>query len=162
MIKKQETKTKFNIGDALIVLLALVCLTTIIYRAFVIKVVSDDEYTSYTITYSIDARELSFATEYMHNGDLVEIFVEDEFVALGNFKGDVAKTLLTEYTDTAVDEKNDYLMYGEISVKGTLISTNQLKLENGVVISVGEGYLFKSPIVQGKLGIVSIVNDYKK
>ena len=162
MIKKQETKTKFNIGDALIVLLALVCLTSIIYRAFVVKVVSDEECTSYTITYSIDARELSFATEYMVNGDLVEIYVEDEYVTLGNFKGDVAKTILTEYTDTAANEKNDYLLYGEISVKGTLISENQFKLDSGVVITVGEGYLFKSSNVEGKLGIVSIVNDYKK
>ena len=98
----------------------------------------------------------------MVNGDLVEIYVEDEFVTLGNFKGDVAKTILTEYTDTAANEKNDYLLYGEISVKGTLISENQFKLDSGVVITVGEGYLFKSSNVEGKLGIVSIVNNYKK
>lgn len=161
MIKKRETKFKFNLGDALIIILALLCICSVVHRALVVDDAPSVDYSSYTIGFEVDEREIPNVETYILKGRTIKIEGEDGFLDSGYFKGFIAKQSILEYTDNENAQDVDG-SYGYISVKGVLIDSDRIQLENGIVLELNESYNFQSKYVQGKMKIVSIENDHKK
>ena len=154
MIKKSNKKLKFGIVDGLVLLLAIVCISTIITRAVVIEdkyqLISDR--TCY-ITFEMDIND-DISLSVLNNikvGDSLAVLVKDSNekvvskVVIGSVESDVKCT-----------EDNPNKALGKIIVKGNLIKNEAFQIEGEeFTINVGDELTIATESVIGKIKIVS-------
>ena len=154
MIKKSNKKLKFGIVDGLVLLLAIVCISTIITRAVVIEdkyqLISDR--TCY-ITFEMDIND-DISLSVLNNikvGDSLAVLVKD------NNEEVVSKVVIGSVeSDVKCTEDNPNKALGKIIVKGNLIKNEAFQIEGEeFTINVGDELTIATESVIGKIKIVS-------
>ena len=154
MIKKSNKKLKFGIVDGLVLLLAIVCISTIITRSLVIE----DKYQLFSdracyINFEMDISDdisLSVANN-IKAGDSLTVLVKDSNekvvskVVIGSVESDV------EYA-----KGNPNKVLGKIIAKGNVIKNEAFQIEGEeFTINVGDELTIVTESAIGKIKIVS-------
>ena len=141
-MNSESKNTKFNIMDALIIILVLACICTVIFRALDIKkVTSAEELDEYVVHFKVDNIRSS-SLQYFVEGDTVRIKSTNK--VLGTLDEIVQHVpAVGAYNDNgeevfypSIDKSNDetrYSVYGNITVKG--------KMTDGGFLLGGERYI---------------------
>ena len=154
MIKKSNKKLKFGIVDGLVLLLAIVCISTIITRAVVIE----DKYQLFSdracyINFEMDISD-DISLSVLNNikvGDSLAVLVKD------NNEEVVSKVVIGSVeSDVKCTEDNPNKALGKIIVKGNLIKNKAFQIEGEeFTINVGDELTIATESVIGKIKIVS-------
>lgn len=154
MIKKSNKKLKFGIVDGLVLLLAIVCISTIITRSLVIE----DKYQLFSdracyINFEMDISD-DISLSVLNNikvGDSLAVLVKD------NNEEVVSKVVIGSVeSDVKCTEDNPNKALGKIIAKGNLIKNEAFQIEGEeFTINVGDELTIATESVIGKIKIVS-------
>ena len=160
MIKKQEKKLRFNIVDALVLLVAILCIATVVNRAMVINDrYTDIEYSEYTVKFSIENtdNDVMFATMIasIKSGDNVNKLSEEEQKSPVENENDIVLYSLGKIDGalTFDDEKNSAI--GFITVKG-IMTVKGIELPNGEYIVAESSHKIGTPTAKGTITILEL------
>lgn len=144
MIKKRDEKRKFNIVDGFVVLLAVICIASIVNKALVIG----DKYESNKpvdckvmfVIENIDEVKQS-VVDNLKSGDAVVI--QPNAIEFGTVDGEIT------YTDDRQAAYVNLLVCGVIEKEG-------LRLNDNTLLSVGDEVEIATELVQVTLKVVAI------
>ena len=154
MINKSNKKLKFGIVDGLVLLLAIVCISTIITRSLVIE----DKYQLFSdrtcyINFEMDISD-DISLSVLNNikvGDSLAVLVKD------NNEEVVSKVVIGSVeSDVKCTEDNPNKALGKIIAKGNLIKNKAFQIEGEeFTINVGDELTIVTESAIGKIKIVS-------
>ena len=154
MIKKQEKKLKFNIVDAIVLLLALLCIFTIVSRAFVIGDKYTTDYSAYTVYFEIDEDDI--ATTSLHlwaSGMSVRTFDGYE---IGILDGELTVEKREEYTDNDTEAKEEHVYLCGKVLANVVLTEDGFVLNSGIPIAINEEIEIVTENVRTIIKVLSI------
>lgn len=151
-----EKKNRFNIIDAIIVALVLVCILSVVFRSFELKKLSSGvDLEEYTLYFKVDNIRSS-SLEYFISGDSVRIKSSNKVLgifeeiiqhvpAVGAYNDNGGEVFYPELEGDDPFEETRYSVFGSISVMGKMTDS---------------GFFLGGEIYLAPNGVLSVVTEH--